>query len=212
MAVILINPNSTDTMTQSALAAAQRAAPDIAFEGWTSAKGPTAIEGPKDGAKAVPPLLELVKTASDQGAQAIIIACFDDTGLQDAQRLANCPVLGIGQASFVIASLLGGPSAVITTVQAAVPVIEHNINHHGYSPVVPIVRAANVPVLMLEDAPQTAAKAFDDAIQQLPHETQTVILGCAGAVSIAPKLRAQHDIKVLDGVTAAARLTRALIA
>ena len=80
MTVLLINPNSPEAMTQGALRAARTAAPDLEFEGWTSTRGPVSIEGPEDGARAIPPLLDLVVRASSQGAQAIILACFDDTG------------------------------------------------------------------------------------------------------------------------------------
>ena len=210
--VILINPNSTQSMTQSALTAARAAAPEVTFEGWTSTMGPPAIEGPEDGAKAVPPLLELVQKASDQGACAIIIACFDDTGLRQAQLLADCPVIGIGQASFVVASLLPGPTAVITTVHAAVPVIQANIQQLGFGAAVPTVIAADVPVLKLESTPRAAAQAFASAAQNLPAQTGAVILGCAGAVTIADDLRRMLDLRVLDGVTAAARLAHALTA
>lgn len=59
MTVVLINPNSTEAMTQSALRAARAAAPDLTIEGWTSTYGPVSIEGPEDGARAIPPLLDL---------------------------------------------------------------------------------------------------------------------------------------------------------
>ena len=116
MAVYLINPNSTKIMTENALHAAQTAAPDLEFIGWTSQDGPTVIEGPEDGAASIPPLLTLVQKASDAGADAIIIACFDDTGLKKAKEIARCPVIGIGQASYHMASLLAEKSAVITTL------------------------------------------------------------------------------------------------
>ncbi|KUP93463.1 aspartate/glutamate racemase family protein [Tritonibacter horizontis] len=208
MTVILINPNSTEAMTQSALAAARRASPEIHFEGWTSTHGPVAIEGPKDGARAVPPLLQLVKKASDTGASVIIIACFDDTGLAQAQQIARCPVIGIGQASFTFAALLAGPAAVITTVQQAVPVIEANLAEQGHTGIVQHVRAAHVPVLMLENNPEEAAEAFAAVAAQLPDATSTLILGCAGAVSIVDIIRARLPLRVIEGVTAAARLCR----
>lgn len=211
MTVILINPNSTQAMTDSALAAARAAAPEIAFEGWTSAGGPPAIEGEADGARAIPPLLELVREVSHAGAEVIVIACFDDTGLEEARAVASCPVLGIGQASYVMAGLLSGPTAVITTVEAAVPVIEGNIARTGHGGTVRWVSAARVPVLLLEEDPARAGEAFGAAARALPGETANVILGCAGAVTIAPALRRHLPLRVIDGVTAAARLCRALV-
>lgn len=209
MTVILINPNSTQAMTQSALRAARQAAPDIRFEGWTSTLGPAAIEGPEDGASAVPPLLDLVRKASATGAAVIIIACFDDTGLEQAQCIAACPVIGIGQASYILASLMSGPTAVITTVAAAVPVITANIQAHGHAATISHIVAANVPVLALTDDPTTALEQFIGAAQQLPDETRNVILGCSGVVSIKEGFAKNVALNVIDGVSAAARLCRA---
>ncbi len=211
MTVILINPNSTEAMTQSAVEAARATSPGIAFEGWTSTLGPAAIEGAQDGAKAIPPLLDLVRQASAEGADAIIIACFDDTGLAEAQELAQCPVIGIGQASFVMAALLSGRTAVITTVQAAVPVIRSNIAAQGFACHVNLVEAADVPVLTLTLEPPVALAGFRAAARKLPAETKNLIVGCSGAVSIISSLQEDLDLRVLDGVSSAARLVRAFV-
>ena len=208
MTVILINPNSTEAMTRSALQAARAASPGVAFDGWTSATGPASIEGAADGDLARPPLLDLVRKASDAGAAAIIIACFDDTGLAEAQALARCPVIGIGQASYVLASLLSGPTAVVTTVAAAVPVITANIAAQGHSATVREVVAADVPVLTLAHDPAAAVARFHAAAQGLKPDTRNLILGCSAATSIAADLQARVDATVIDGVTAAARLCR----
>ena len=49
MAVIIINPNSTVSMTEAMLAQARRYCPEMEFEGWTSHDGPAAIQGLADG-------------------------------------------------------------------------------------------------------------------------------------------------------------------
>lgn len=64
MTVFLINPNGTEAMAPSVLRAARTVAPDLEIEGWTSTRGPVSVEGPEDGARAIPPLLDLVVRAS----------------------------------------------------------------------------------------------------------------------------------------------------
>lgn len=209
MSVILINPNSTEAMTESAVEAARLAAPDLAFEGWTSTKGPLVIEGAKDGDLAIPPLLELVRKASLTDPIAIIIACFDDTGLAEAQQIATCPVIGIGQASFTFAALMSGNTAVITTVAEAVPVIKANIQDQGHAKHISPVVAAHVPVLTLSNDPGSALEQFVQAAHELPTDTRNIILGCSGAVSIRDDFSKKVSPNVIDGVTAAARLCRA---
>jgi len=211
MAIILINPNSTEAMTRSALAAARAAAPELQFEGWTSHDAPPAIEGPEDGDRAIPALLDLVRAASAGGARAIIIACYDDTGLDEARAIAACPVIGIGQSSFVMASLIAESAAVVTTVEAAVPVIRSNIERHGLAGRITQVRAARVPVLDLETAPDRAAQRFIEAARALAPEPALIILGCAGAVSISRQVAEAMRRPVIEGVSSAARLCRALV-
>ena len=211
MKVILINPNSTEAMTLSSVETAQKTAPEINFEGWTSFDGPPSIQGEEDGNHATNPLLELVKKANKQKPSAIIIGCFDDTGLEQAREISLCPVLGIGESSFLLSYLFSGETAVITTVHEAVPIIKKNIKNAGYSTLISEVIAADVEVLDLEFSPAQSAVKFAQASKALDASTQNIILGCAGAVKIKDEFETITGYKSFDGVTSAAKLCRALL-
>ena len=211
MKVILINPNSTEAMTLSSVETAQKTAPEINFEGWTSFDGPPSIQGEEDGNHATNPLLELVKKANKQKPSAIIIGCFDDTGLEQAREISLCPVLGIGESSFLLSYLFSGKTAVITTVHEAVPIIKKNIKNAGYSTLISEVIAADIEVLDLEFSPAQSAVKFAQASKALDGSTQNIILGCAGAVKIKDEFETITGYKSFDGVTSAAKLCRALL-
>ena len=211
MKVILINPNSTEAMTLSSVETAQKTAPEINFEGWTSFDGPPSIQGEEDGNHATNPLLELVKKANKQKPSAIIIGCFDDTGLKQAREISLCPVLGIGESSFLLSYLFSGETAVITTVHEAVPIIKKNIKNAGYGTLISEVIAADVEVLDLEFSPTQSAVKFAQASKALNGSTQNIILGCAGAVKIKDEFETITGYKSFDGVTSAAKLCRALL-
>ena len=51
-------------------------------------------------------------------ADAFVIACFDDTGLDAARCATGAPVVGIGEAAFHMASLIAGKFSVVTTLVA----------------------------------------------------------------------------------------------
>ena len=211
MKVIIINPNSTEAMTLSSVETAQKTTPEINFEGWTSFDGPPSIQGAKDGEYAIKPLLELIKKANEEQPSAIIIGCFDDTGLQKAREVSLCPVLGIGEASFIFSNLHKGQTAVITTVYDAVPVIKNNIENSGYKNQINEVIAADVEVLELEFNPAGSALKFARASKTLALNTQNIILGCAGAVRIRDEFEDITGYRSFDGVTSAAKLCRALV-
>lgn len=212
MVHVLINPNSSVAMTQSALAMARGAAPEAAFDGWTSHDGPPAIQGEADGLRATGPLLDLVTKAGDDGAEGVVIACFDDTGLSEAQQLARCPVIGIGQAAFHVAALRGWRFSVVTTLPISVPIIEANIRAYGFSHLLACVRASDVPVLALEDDPDAACTRVTEEAERAVEEDgiDAIVLGCAGMARLTAHLRARLERPVIDGVEAAARLITAL--
>ena len=207
MTVVIINPNSTASMTEAMLRQARTAAPHRDFEGWTSRDGPPAIQGPKDGETATKPLLQLVERASKSGADGIIIGCFDDTALDEAVERADCPVIGIGQASYHYAALRNWRFSVVTTLSVSVPVIEDNIRRTGLSPFLSKVRASEVPVLDLDAAPGKASEVIkSEALQaQNLDEISAIILGCAGMVEVYDQVERALSVEIIDPVTCAAR-------
>lgn len=206
--IVLINPNSTEAMTQAMVDAALEVG--VRVTGWTSHDGPPAIQGAEDGAACIPPLLALVREASAAGARAIIIGCFDDTGLEAARDIAGCPVIGIGQAAYHMAMLAGPRFSVVTTLPVSVPVLEQNIQRFGFAQNLGRVRASGVPVLDLETdlakaAPQVIAE-IDRAVAE--DDVRVVVLGCAGMVGI-PALY-DKGARLIDGVKSAAQLAAIL--
>lgn len=191
--------------------AARLAVPEIDVLGWTSHDGPPAIQGPKDGAAAVPPLLDLVRQIGSD-IDCAIIGCFDDTGLAEANAIAPCPVIGIGQAAVHLAALRSLRYTVVTTLSISIPVIEQNIATYGLERLCGSVRASGVPVLETEDCSGSAAGRIVDTARIALSEDRSacIILGCGGMSRLAPEI--QHDlaVPVIDGITAAAALARAV--
>lgn len=209
--IVIINPNSTRSMTTAMVETARKIAPEAHLVGWTSAGGPPAIQGAQDGDAAIPPLLELVKKADEAGARAIIIGCFDDTGLNAARALAKCPVIGIGQAAYHLASLFGRRFSVVTTLDVSVPVLSANVSHYGLDKNLGRIRASGVPVLALEDDRDNATEKVRAEIRaaERDDDINSVVLGCAGMVHIVEESD-DISIKLIDGVQAAVRFATML--
>ncbi len=209
--IVLINPNSTASMTDAMLRTARATVPGAYIEGWTSINGPPAIQGRADGEAATPPLLKLVEQASGEGAESIIIACFDDTALHAARSLATCPVIGIGQAAYHMAAMAGERFSVVTTLAVSVPILEENVKAYGLGQNLARVRASDVPVLALEHDPEAAAARVIDEVKTAAREdgVQTVVLGCGGMIAIAEKSAGLANVRLIDGVRAAAHIAAA---
>jgi allantoin racemase len=146
--ILIVNPNTTASMTE-AIAAAARAAAAAGTEitAVTSAMGPASIEGFYDEAFAVPGLIEALLGAKD--ADAGIVACFDDTGLDAARSAAPFPVVGICEAALVTAGQLARRIAIVTTLPRSIVPLEDLVRRYGFAERA-MVTACNVAVLDLE--------------------------------------------------------------
>ena len=209
------NPKTSAPMPRIiAEAAARVARPDTVIRAVASAFGPASIEGAYDDAFAVPGLLARIAEGEAEGADAHVVACFDDTGLDAARALASAPVVGIGEAAFHMASLLAHRFAVVTTLARSVPVIETNLMRYGLDRRCARVRAADVAVLELEDAASDARARIGAEIGRALAEdgAEAIVLGCAGMADLAASLSAQYAVPVVDGVASAVTLAEGLAA
>jgi allantoin racemase len=174
--------------------------------------GPVSIEGYYDEAFSLPGLLAEIANGETLGVSAHIIACFDDTGLEAARSLASAPVIGIGEAAFHLASLLGHRFTVVTTLSRSIAAIETNLLKYGLASRCAKVRACEVPVLALDDPASNASVRIGEEIERAKCEdnAEVIVLGCAGMADLAARLSEQHGLPVIDGVTSAVKLAVAL--
>jgi allantoin racemase len=213
MRLLVVNPNTTASMTETiALAARLVAAPTTAIEAVTAGMGPASIEGYYDEALAVPGVLAAIRQGEREGAEAAIIACFDDTGLDAARTMASIPVIGICEAALSTACFLARRIGIVTTdFRARVPV-EELVARYGMSTRVR-VRAAGIPVLALEDPSSGAVARLREEIALALEQdhAEAIVLGCAGMADLAASLQREFGVPVIDGVGAAVKKAEALI-
>ena len=212
MRILVVNPNTTASMTDKIAAACLRvAAPGTEIIAVNPVDGPPSIEGYFDEVFAVPGLIAEMRRAP--GMDAYIIACFDDTGLDAARCITDAPVVGIGEAAFHMASLVAGRFSVVTTLARSIPAIEHNLTKYGLAARCSRVRASEVPVLELERPGSQAHQAISAEIGRAIAEDQAeaIVLGCAGMTDLAERLSSEHGLPVLDGVACAVKLTEGLV-
>lgn len=215
MRLFLVNPNTTASMTAKVGAAARAvAAPGTEIVAVNPAMGPASIEGYYDEAISLPGMLIEIAKGEQARADAYVIACFDDTGLEAARSLASGPVIGIGEAAFHMASLIAHRFSVITTLSRSIAAIETNLMKYGLDRRCAKVRAAEVPVLALEDANSSARRDISAEIEKARREdgAEAIVLGCAGMSDLAAALSAEHRLPVVDGVAAAVKLAEGLCA
>jgi len=213
MKLLVVNPNTTASMTDKIASAARDVArPDTQIIASQSQNGPASIQGFLDVATCIPGLLDEVKRHKD--VDAIVVACFDDTGVDAVRCLVDVPVLGIGEAAYHAVSIVATKFSVITTLSRSVPGLEHNLMRYGLLQKCARVRATDIPVLKLEEGdPATLSKIRREIKEAIAQDNaEAIVLGCAGMADLMQSLSDEFGLPVIDGVASAVCMAEALVA
>ena len=214
MRIKVINPNTTQSMTATIVAAARAAAgPGVEIVGATAATGPVSIEGHYDEAVAAVGLLQEVRHGEAEGCDGTVIACFGDPGLLAAREAARGPVLGIAEAAMHAASFVATGFTVVTTLTRTRVIAEHLVRAYGMGHHCRRVRATDLAVLDLEDPASDARRVVAAECRRALDEVGSgaIVLGCAGMADLARDLSAELGVPVIDGVGAAVVFVEGLV-
>ncbi|WP_435950281.1 aspartate/glutamate racemase family protein [Psychrobacter sp. DM8] len=214
MKILVMNPNSTTSMTDKIVESArQKASAGTTIIGASGDDAPASIQGHYDEAMSVPGLLRRLAQAEADGVDGVVVACFDDPGIGACREVFSGPVLGICEAAVKAASMVSTSFSVVTTLPRAIPVIEELIHGYGLSHRCRRVRSAEIPVLALEEPGSGAReKVRDEIIRAIREDNcEAIVLGCAGMADLTEWLTKETGVPVIDGVTVATRMVEALI-
>lgn len=168
-------------------------------------KGLASIESAYDEAVNIPYVLEKVKWSEKQGCDAVTIDCFADPGLDAARELADIPVIGAGESSLHLASMLGKRFSVINILPETEWLIRNIIRKYGLESNLASIRTINIPVLELEKDLKKTAKISGEAAEKAVVEdgAGAIVLGCTGMAGLAEGVygylkKKGYEVPVLD--------------
>ena len=215
MRIKIINPNTTHQMTRAIEAAGRKyARSDTEVYAVSPTTGPESIESMYDEAFAVPGVLtEILKGDREENADAYIIACFGDPGLEAAREVTEKPVIGIAQAAFSVAKMIAPNFSVVYVLDRAEPVVQHAIWLHDVASSCVSLRSTGLSVLDFDRDKQAGFAALAEQSRLCVEEdgAECVVLGCAGFVDFVDDLNRTLGVPVLDGVSPAVKLCEALV-
>jgi allantoin racemase len=197
MKILIINPNSDPDMTS----AIQKRAEHFANGGFEvkcqlTQGAPKFIETYEDEVKAAKGMIELVRENEDE-FDAFVIACHDDPNLDVLKEIAEKPVVGIGEASMKIASMLGHRFSVIQTTEHSIPIKESLVRKYHLQDVLASVRVPRGGTKQQSDQ-EKYLKAARAAIEE--DRAEVIVLGCAGMTGLDKRMQKELNVPVLDGV------------
>lgn len=214
MHIRVINPNTTASMTRKIGEAASRiAAPGTRVSATNPASGPVSIESHFDEAVSAVGVAEEIRAGEREQVDAYLIACFGDPGLLAARELTRAPVIGIAEAAFHMATLISTRFSIVTTLGRTGIIAEHLLQNYGFAHHCRRVRAAEIPVLDLEDDGEVALERVIAECKRARDEDNigTIVLGCGGMADLTPRISDAVGLPVVEGVTAGVKLAEALV-
>jgi allantoin racemase len=214
MKILVINPNPSIPMTnqiRAALETIKRS--DTELTVTCPQKGPETIESAYDEAYAIPPTLELVKKADQDGFDAVILACFSDPGLEAAKEITNIPVVGIEEATLHMAAMLGAKFTIMTPRKQRIPSKVEHVHLRGMSHFLASVRSLDLTVAQTESDPVKTKQRLVE-VSKIAVEVdgaEIIIMGCAGMSGYAQEIEQTLNVKVLDPSAVALKTAEAMV-
>ena len=213
MRILVINVNTTQSMTDGIGEAARRAAaPGTEIVPLTPSFGAESVEGNFESYLAAVAVMDRVLRYAEP-YDAVIQAGYGEHGREGLQELLEVPVVDITEAAASTAMFLGHKYAVVTTLDRAVPLIEDRLKLAGLDARCASVRASGMSVLELESEPERAVRAIVDAAETAVRtdHAEVICLGCGGMAELEDQVRARTGVPVVDGVAAAVTIAESLV-
>lgn len=214
-ALIVINPNSTQAVTDAMDTALNRlrGPGGPAIRCATLAEGPPGIETDQHVKDVVGPLLRLAE-ALDPQALAFIDACFSDPGLAELRETSDKPVFGIAETTYRQAAAMAGRFGILSIQESSLARHRRYLDALGLRERLAGDRPVGLGVTALGDDPSATLPRLAEVGRRLrDHDgARSIVLGCTGMTPYREALEAELAMPVLDPVLTTAEAALAALA
>jgi allantoin racemase len=215
MKLLVLNPNSSDTVTGVIMESARRgASAGTELVGVTTKGGTRNIDSAfgdyLSGAFAIRTCLESVAL---HAPDAVVLAGFGRVGIDALKEALTIPVVSIAESSMAMACLLGHRFTTLTMLQQFIPYQQDLVRFYGFEAKCASVRAINVNV---EECVTNRAQTMHELTAQIrtivaDDRAEVVILACAGLCGYDEELSRLAGIPVLDPVAVGVKVAESLV-
>jgi allantoin racemase len=212
--ILVLNPNTTERVTDRIAAAARAAAaPGTEIVPLTAPRGLPYIgnraEAVIGGAIALEMLAEHQATAD-----AAVIAAFGDPALGGARELFDMPIVGMTEAALLTACMLGRNFSIVTFSPGLTSWYRECVEWHGLERRCASIRALDAGFASLADVQDEHRALLVALANQTAHEdgADVIIFSGAPLSGLADAVRDEIAVPVVDPAAAALKLAEALVA
>lgn len=214
MHLLLINPNTTASITDLMLAEAGRiAAPTTTLAAVTGRFGARYVASRAAYAIAGHAALDAYAEHGEK-ADAIVLACFGDPALMALKEIAHQPVIGMAEASCLTAAARGGRFSIVTGGERWKPMLEEFVALIGLAGRLASVETVAPSGADIARDPDRALGLLADACNAAVtrHRADSVILAGAGLVGLAARIATRVPVPLIDSLAASIHMAERLAA
>lgn len=222
--VLVLNPNTSDSVTQRLSDTLSNALPEVDIHARTAPFGANYIADERSFCVAGHAVLEAFEHASArapaQGYSAVLVGCFGDPGLHALRESTQVPVLGLAESAvremgaqgFARMAIVTGGERWQTMLQRWSRAAGHDREDGPLC--ITQVHALPATGLQMMQSPQEAAMALAQACSAALQDAraQAVLLGGAGLAGMGQEVRLLTGLPVWDCVELAARRLQQMLA
>lgn len=164
-----------------------------------------------------PEIVKQIQQAEREGADAVVIDCMDDPGMETGRKLVSIPVIGPGQASYHLAAILGHTFSVLYPLEDTTPV-ENLVDHYGLTQKLASVRWFDCSLDKIEKDKQSAfGPLIEASVIALKQDGAHVIVpACTATIGLALQIQRcleemGYTIPVIEPASVAIRLAESLV-
>ena len=203
--ILVINPNSTVEVTNAMDAAFDplRNLTGPSITSITNPYGPPGIESQEHADTVAIQVLDIVKE-KETIADAFVIACFSDPGINSTREFTRKPVFGIAESGILSALSLGNKFGIIAILDRSIPRHIRYIRSLGLEQRLAGDIAIGIGVTGLSNETETFGRLEEVGKKLIKDKgADTLVLGCAGMARYRTRLQESLGVAVVDPAQAA---------
>ena len=210
MKILCINPNSSPEVTEGIEKICKKyALPGTEVEIISIKEAPSGIESYHDAAISEKYLLERFEEWEGK-YDGFIIACHSDIGVDLLRELTAKPVIGIGEASMLLALPLGHKFSILSLKRKKIPQKEDLVKKYGLENRCASIRATGLGVVANDkEKREKLIQEGEKAVKE--DRAEVLILGCAGMAGMDKEIEKAVGVPVIDGVVSALLIVESFI-
>jgi len=205
--LLVVNPNTTESVSQLLLAhVGAIVGAESHLRGVTASFGARYLSDELSFAIAAHAALDAVAAdiAAHGVADAMLLGCFGDPGIDAMRQLTGRPVIGLAEAAMREAASRGRFS-IVTGGAAWKPMLERLARGLGWQDALRTVHVVEASGAQLAADPEAAVALLRGVCRSASEGADAVILGGAGLAGMATLIAPAIDVPLIDSVSAGAR-------